>query len=99
MISIFSSYLSYANTMLVFAGIIIAVITIVLTLYYNQDKKKLIEKATHNILCKIADDEQMRNDFVSKIVENEKFKQEFKQMMDILADKDKKEKTTISELK
>ena len=82
-IALASSYMSYANIVIVIAALIIAFVTILLTILYNKDKKKLISETTHNILDKIANDEQMRNAFVTKILENENFKQEFERMVDI----------------
>lgn len=109
-ISLASSYISFANTLIVvvvfIATILIALVTIGLTIYYNRDKKKLIKEATQDILDKIADNEQMRNDFISKILENKNFKQEFEAMVDIhvsdkmdrLADENQ-EKSNIGGLK
>ena len=104
-IALVSSYMSYANLIIVMVALIVAAVTIVLTIYYNRDKKRLIEEATHNILNKIADDEQMRNDFINKILENKSFKQEFERMVDIhignkmgIADKNQ-EKSNIGGLK
>ena len=85
-IALASSYMSYANNIIVTVALIVAIATIVLTLYYiyyNRDKKKIISDVTHNILNKIADDEQMRNTFINRILENENFKQEFERMVDI----------------
>lgn len=82
-IALASSYMSYTNTFIVLAALIIAAVTIGLTFYFNRDKKKLISEATDNILNKIADDEQMRNTFINKILENKNFKQEFEKMVDI----------------
>lgn len=78
-IALASSYMSYANIIIVVAALIVAAITIGLTLYYNRDKKKIISEVTYNILNKIADDEQMRNTFINRIL----FKQEFERMVDI----------------
>lgn len=82
-IALASSYMSYANNIIVTVALIVAIATIVLTLYYNRDKKNIISDVTHNILNKIADDEQMRNTFINRILENENFKQEFERMVDI----------------
>ncbi|MDA3967455.1 hypothetical protein [Helicobacter sp. WB40] len=105
-IALASSYMSYANLFIVIATLIIAFITICLTIYYNRDKKRIINETTRNILNKIADDEQMRNTFVEKILENEDFKQEFERMVDIhISDKmgrlvdENKEKSSIGGLK
>lgn len=109
-IALASSYMSYANIIIVVvlsvATLIIAAVTILLTILYNRDKKKLIEETTCNILNKIADDEQMRNDFINKILENKNFKQEFERMVDIqVSDKmnrlvnESQEKSNIEGLK
>lgn len=109
-ISLVSSYMGYANILVVgvvsVATILTAAITIFLTIYHNRDKKELIKKATQDILDKIADNEQMRNDFINKILENKNFKQEFEAMVDIyvsdkmdrLADENQ-EKSNIGGLK
>lgn len=81
-IALANSYMSYANLIIVISALIIAVVTIGLTIYYNRDKKRLIEETTRNILDKIADNEQMRNDFINKVLENKNFKQEFERMID-----------------
>ncbi|MCX2683534.1 hypothetical protein OQH60_06600 [Campylobacter sp. MIT 21-1685] len=105
-IALANSYMSYANLIIVVAALIIAAITISLTIYYNRDKKRLIEETTHNILDKIANNEQMRNDFINKILENNNFKQEFERMVDIhISDKmdrlvdEKQEQSNIGGLK
>ncbi len=81
-IALASSYMTWANLIIVISALIIAVATIGLTIYYNRDKKRLIEETTRNILDKIADNEQIRNDFINKVLENKNFKQEFEKMVD-----------------
>ncbi|RDU60419.1 hypothetical protein [Helicobacter marmotae] len=105
-IALANSYMSYANLIIVVSALIIASITIGLTIYYNRDKKKLINEATYNILDKIAENEQVRNTFIEKILENENFKQEFERMVDIhISDKmdrltdESQEKSSIGGLK
>lgn len=105
-IALASSYMSYANLIIVVSALVVAGATIGLTIYYNRDKKKLINETTHNILDKIADDEQMRNIFINKILENKNFKQEFERMVDIhISDKmdrfaeENQEKSSIGGLK
>lgn len=101
-ITLADSYMYYANLIIVIAALIIATITILLTIFYSRDKRRLIEETTHNILDKIVDSEQMRNDFINKILENKNFKQEFERIVDMhisnkmdrLADKNQ-EKSSI----
>lgn len=83
MIAIASSYISYANTLLVFGALIIAGVTIWLTYHYNQNKEKLIKEVGTRILEKISQDEQIRDEFIQKILSNDNFKQEFEAMIDI----------------
>ncbi|MDE5602489.1 MAG: hypothetical protein K2I71_01000 [Helicobacter sp.] len=109
-IALANSYMAYTNLIIVVAVAVatlaVAVVTIGLTIYYNRDKKKIIEETTRNLLEKIADNEQMRNDFIDKILKNENFKQEFERMVDIhISDKmdrfieENQEKSNIGGLK
>lgn len=86
-VALANSYMSYANLIIVVAvavaTLVIAGVTIGLTIYYNRDKKKLIEETSRNLLEKIADNEQMRNDFINKILKNKNFKQEFERIIDM----------------
>lgn len=82
-IAVASSYISYANTLLVFGALIIAAVTIGLMIYYGQNKEKLIKETATHILEKISQDEQIRAEFIQKILSNENFKQEFETMIDI----------------
>lgn len=59
MISIASSYISYANTTLVFCGVIIAALTIFLTMYYNRNQKKLIEESIDKFLKEVSNNESL----------------------------------------
>lgn len=105
-ISLASSYISFANTLIVVVVFIATILIALATFYYNRDKKELIKEATQDILDKIADNEQMRNDFINKILENKKFKKEFEAMVDMhvsdkmdrLADENQ-EKSNIGGLK
>lgn len=82
-IALATSHMTYANLIIVIAALIIATITILLTILYNRDKRRLIQETTHNILQKISDNEQMRNDFINKILENKNFKQELERILDV----------------
>lgn len=106
MIAVASSYIAYANTMLVLCGIFVAAASVAAVVFYNRDKRRIIEETKQNILIKIADDEQMREEFICKILENEKFLQEFKAMFDIyisdklaMIDNEKQEKSSLGGLK
>lgn len=89
-IALASSYMSYANIIIVVvlsvATLVIAGITIGLMMYHSRDRKRLIEEATRNILEKIADNEQMRNDFINKILKDNNFRQDIERMMNAYID-------------
>lgn len=82
-IAIASAYISYANTLLVFAALLIATVTIGLTIYYNREKEKVIKETTNNILEKISQDDNLRDSFIQKILSNKDFQQQFEEMVDI----------------
>ena len=109
-IALANSYMSYANLIIVVAvgvaTLVIAGVTIGLTIYYNRDRKKIIKETTRNLLEEMTNNEQMRNDFIDKISENKNFKREFERMVDIhISDKmdrfaeEKQEKSSIGGLK
>ncbi|MGX3044424.1 hypothetical protein [Helicobacter sp. T3_23-1056] len=108
-IAIASSYISYANTLLVFAAVLIAILTIGLTMYYNREQVKVIKETTNNILEKISQDDNLRDNFIQKILSNKDFQQQFEAMVDIhiqdkmddIAEKTNKEeeKNEVGELK
>lgn len=105
--------LGLASMMITASGVFVGLatlatagITIILAIYFNKDKKKAIEETTNSLLDKIANDERIRSELISKILSNEDFKEEFEKMVDIHT-RDKidalmyyeKEQTKIGELK
>ncbi|EKS3201143.1 hypothetical protein ABZL51_001035 [Campylobacter jejuni] len=60
-----------------------AIVAIGLTMYYNRDRKKLLKEAIDVFLDKIIEDEELRNDFINKILKNSEFMEEFEKMVDL----------------
>ncbi|EGM2780786.1 TPA: hypothetical protein ACV154_001033 [Campylobacter jejuni] len=52
-------------------------------MYYNRDRKKLLKEAIDVFLDKIIEDEELRNDFINKILKNSEFMEEFEKMVDL----------------
>lgn len=103
-ISLANTTISVANTMLVWAGVLIALVAIFATMYYNREKKKLIKQTADEFLDKIANNEALRNEFIQKILSNKDFKDNFEKMVDLhiqdkfdLLDEYKNEEKTIKE--
>ncbi|MCZ6102904.1 hypothetical protein [Campylobacter ureolyticus] len=91
-----SDILSIANNMLVWTGVILAGVTIVLTLfsvfmmfYFRKGSKKTIKQAIDKILNQISKDSKIRNELISKILSDDKIlkaiikTKEFKEQLDL----------------
>lgn len=107
--TITSSYLNFANTFIVIAALLVAAITIILMIYHNRDKQKVIKEVTDKFLETLSSDNDLRNIFIQKILSNKDFQQQFEAMVDIhiqdkmddIAEKTNKEeeKNEVGELK
>ena len=107
--TITSSYLNFANTFIVIATLLVAAITIILMIYHNRDKQKVIKEVTDKFLETLSSDNDLRNIFIQKILSNKDFQQQFEAMIDIhiqdkmddIAEKANKEeeKNEVGELK
>lgn len=101
-ISMMSTYLTYTTILIGVVTLILAAMTIWITIRSNRDGKRLIQESANNFLDKISEDENLRNDLINKILANKNFAQEFEKMVDIhISDKidrlseDKQEKSNI----
>lgn len=99
LLAVSSSYISYANTLLVFGALVVAAITIGLTYYFSRDKQKTMQEMTQNFLKSLANDEHMREELINKILTHSSFKKELeriittaKQSQSTPTEKTKKEK-------
>ncbi|EIY3538179.1 hypothetical protein MMU55_001670 [Campylobacter jejuni] len=82
-IAIANSYLTHATAIVTIATLLTAIVAIGLTMYYNRDRKKLLKEAIDVFLDKIIEDEELRNDFINKILKNSEFMEEFEKMVDL----------------
>lgn len=103
MISIASSYVSYANTTLVLCGLIIAALTIILTIYYNRNQKKLIEESIDKFLKEVSNNEGLQNKLIEAIVQNENFKSDIERLIALMIPKNQQKtsdrETSLKELR
>lgn len=102
LISMMSTYLTYTSIIIAAITLILAAMTVLITIHFNRDRKKLIQESSNNFLDKISKDENLRNDLINKILANRNFIQEFEKMVDIhirnkinMTTEDKKEKSNI----
>ncbi|MBR6612418.1 MAG: hypothetical protein IKK93_09325, partial [Campylobacter sp.] len=70
-ISMVNNTISLANTFLVFGALIVAVITIGITVYFNHKAKDDINNAINNILLEISKDSNIQNKLISDILKND----------------------------
>lgn len=70
-ISMANHTISLANTFLVFGALIVAVITIGITVYFNKKAKEDINNAINNILLEISKDSNIQNKLISDILKND----------------------------
>lgn len=70
-ISMVNNTISLANTFLVFGALILAAITIGITVYFNYKAKNDINNAINNILLKISKDSNIQNKLISDILKND----------------------------
>lgn len=103
-ISMVNNTISLANTFLVFGALIVAVITIGITVYFNHKAKDDINNAINNILLKISKDSNIQNKLISDILKNDELLKkiiilpEFKEQLDLaVADQRSLYKTSDSE--
>lgn len=77
--------ISLANTFLVWGALFIAIATIGITIYFNREKRKDIDKAISEVLQKICDDDKIRAQFIKEMLQNGSFKEDLKAAIDIAA--------------
>lgn len=103
-ISMVNNTISLANTFLVFGALIVAVITIGITVYFNHKAKDDINNAINNILLEISKDSNIQNKLISDILKNDELLkkivglQDFKEQLNLaVADQISLYKTSDSE--
>lgn len=88
-ISMVNNTISLANTFLVFGALIVAAITIGITVYFNYKAKDDINNAINNILLKISKDSNIQNKLISDILKNDELLKkiirlpDFKEQLDL----------------
>ena len=72
-----------ANTFLVQGALFIALATIGITIYFNAEKNKNVDKAISEVLQKIGNDDKIKDELIRHILSGNDFKQELKATIDI----------------